>query len=190
MFLFVVYNLLPSIWITLLQRQRLLQACQGTGWGKGRDRAKERGMQVAMGTKTLLPWAEESMGEIRQPNPIKSTKGVSPGQKLAPCFSLSLPCCCSLTSATSSQVEFKSSSPNWVPQDTAHPKSPGSDGWQTDSNLRQHASVVLLKRHMVSLVKASWMPQVKAEVCPERQHTVSHANHPALPMLLLPWHKS
>lgn len=49
-------------------------------------------MQVAMGTKTLLPWAEESMGEICQPNPIKSTKGVSPGQKLAPCFSTACLC--------------------------------------------------------------------------------------------------
>lgn len=53
-------------------------------------------MQVSMGTKTLLPWAEEGMGEICWPNQIKSTLEVSPGAEtgslLQHCFPL--PCCC------------------------------------------------------------------------------------------------
>lgn len=149
-------------------------------------------MQVAMGTKTLLPWVEESMGQICQPNKAKSTQEVSPGAETGSLLQhsyLPLPCYYSCTSAASSQIEFKSS-PNWVPQDTVDPKSPGSDEWQTASNFRQQASVTLLKWPMASLVKVAWVLQMKAEVCPERWHTVSHTNHPVLPMLLLPWHKS
>lgn len=36
-------------------------------------------MKVAMGTRTLLPWTEESTGGTCRPNQIKNTEEVSPG---------------------------------------------------------------------------------------------------------------
>lgn len=96
----------------------------------------------------------------------KAHKKLAQGRSclLASTLCLPLPCCYSHGSATSSQVEFKSS-PNWVPQDIAGPKSPGSDEWQSTSNFRQQISV---KWHVASTVKVSLVPQMKAEVYPER----------------------
>lgn len=82
--LYVINHLLLCIWITLLQRRRLLQAHQGTGWGKGRTEPRRKACEQPWAQGLSSPGLEgaqvENVGLIKP----KTHKESAQGQKLTP----------------------------------------------------------------------------------------------------------
>lgn len=186
--LYVINHVLPCIWITLLQRRRLLQTCQGTGWGKGRAELRRKACKWPWAQRPL-PWAGGSTGGKCWPDQIKTTQGVSLRTETA--FSLqNLPCLCSAVSPVSPPWAANSSSnklfsPNSVPRDFLNPKGLGSDGWQTTFNIRQQAFTLKYVAQGSHSKYVSGFPGERRGSPWETTLRQQCSNHPTVPLLML-----
>lgn len=123
-------------------------------------------MKVAMGTRTLLPWAEESTGETCRPNQIKNTEEVSPGVETGSLLQHSAcPCPVVIPAPPVPAVKLNSNLLQtgclkvlWIPK---------ALGVMSDKQPPILGNRLLLscavQWHMASIVKVSWVSQTKAE---------------------------